>query len=202
MSADQRLEALTELLRASDDDRLVLPLTFIEDLTGEPLPASAHRYGAWWSNTAGHAGAWLDAGYRTSRSDVGPGEVAFVRDDGRRAAGKRRGRGRPRAYEPLRDHLAAQSRDVIELTYTEIEEILERPLPDSAYVHAAFWSNSSVIAYAWRDAGFRASRAGLAKNRVRFVRTDSSEVVASAEELLAGLHDTSSTQVPREPHDP
>lgn len=202
MSADQRLEALTELLRASDDDRLVLPLTFIEDLIGEPLPASARRYGAWWSNTVGHAGAWLDAGYRASRSDVAPGEVAFVRNDGSTVVGRRRGRGRLRIYEPLRDHLAAQSRDVIELTCTEIEEILGRPLPDSAYVHAAFWSNSSVIAYAWRDAGFRASQAGLAKNRVRFVRTDGSEAVALAEELLASLDDTSSTQASRDPYEP
>lgn len=51
-------------------------LTFseIEALLGRPLPASAHRFSAWWGNessrNAGHtqAMAWLKAGFKAKVS--------------------------------------------------------------------------------------------------------------------------------------
>ncbi|MDB5540418.1 MAG: hypothetical protein JWQ89_2145 [Devosia sp.] len=53
----------------------------VEEILGFPLPVSARRYAAWWSNSGGthvQAGAWMAAGYRTENVDVGLGKVRFV----------------------------------------------------------------------------------------------------------------------------
>ena len=60
-------------------------------------------------------------------------------------------------------------RDVL-LTHEQIERIIGRPLPASARRHAAFWSNSSSYAKAWRSAGYEVSRRGLLPDQVRFLR--------------------------------
>ena len=61
----------------------VVTMTFseIEAVLGRPLPASARRRSAWWSNNAdGHvqAEAWLQANYRTSAVDLAGERVTFV----------------------------------------------------------------------------------------------------------------------------
>jgi hypothetical protein len=62
-----------------------VPLSFreVEDVLGFALPDSARKYPAWWSNNTGtHVGvsAWRDAGWKTSRVDIGAERVTFVRD--------------------------------------------------------------------------------------------------------------------------
>ncbi|MGZ5986610.1 MAG: DUF7662 domain-containing protein [Caulobacteraceae bacterium] len=61
------------------------PMSFrdVERVLGFPLPDSARRHPAWWSNNPGtHVGvrAWRDAGCRTSRVDIGGERVTFVRE--------------------------------------------------------------------------------------------------------------------------
>src|SRR3712207_3181173 len=60
-----------------------VPFTFaqIERVIGRRLPDSARRHQAWWANTRwhSHAHAWLDAGWKTSRLDLGAEQVVFVR---------------------------------------------------------------------------------------------------------------------------
>jgi hypothetical protein len=62
-----------------------LPMSFadIEALLGFSLPRSARAYAPWWANETrgGHvqAGAWLRAGWRTTRVDVAGERVVFVR---------------------------------------------------------------------------------------------------------------------------
>ncbi len=63
-----------------------IPLSFaqIEGVLDFSLPASARRHQAWWANTGGahvHAVAWLDAGWRTSRVDLGGQHVVFRKAD-------------------------------------------------------------------------------------------------------------------------
>lgn len=61
------------------------PLSFgeIERILGFPLPPSARKHAAWWSNNVGtHVGvrAWREAGWKTSEVDQGSERVVFVRD--------------------------------------------------------------------------------------------------------------------------
>ena len=62
------------------------PMNFrdVERVLGFPLPDSARRHPAWWSNNTGtHVGvrAWRDAGWKTSRVDIGSERVTFVREE-------------------------------------------------------------------------------------------------------------------------
>jgi hypothetical protein len=76
------------LARQSGSD---LPLTFhdVEAILGFPLPPSARAHPAWWSNNRGTnvaVKAWRDAGWRTSRVDIGGERVTFVRETGQSSA--------------------------------------------------------------------------------------------------------------------
>lgn len=54
----------------------------IERVLGFPLPESAFRHRAWWSNNASNnvmTQVWLDAGFRTARVDVAGGVLEFER---------------------------------------------------------------------------------------------------------------------------
>lgn len=55
-------------LRARKDTTISLQLIEIETIIGSPLPASASKHRAWWSNDNTHpqAKAWLMAGWRVS----------------------------------------------------------------------------------------------------------------------------------------
>jgi len=59
-----------------------ITLTFpeIERIIGEPIPASAYKYPAWWAN-GGHiqADAWLNAGWKVGELKLGK-SVVFVKD--------------------------------------------------------------------------------------------------------------------------
>lgn len=60
------------------------PMTFaeIEEVLGHPLPASARRHRAWWSNNPSNnvmTRAWLEAGFRSAQVDVSAERVVFVR---------------------------------------------------------------------------------------------------------------------------
>ncbi|MDB5456266.1 MAG: hypothetical protein JWP92_1851 [Caulobacter sp.] len=66
-----------------DVDRLPMTFREIESLLGFPLPASARKHQAWWSNTRighSHAAAWLDPGWRTANVDLAAERVTFVKD--------------------------------------------------------------------------------------------------------------------------
>jgi len=61
------------------------PMTFmeIENVLGFRLPESARVHRPWWSNNVGthvNAAAWRNAGWRTSKVDLGAERVTFVRE--------------------------------------------------------------------------------------------------------------------------
>ena len=81
MSKYQPLEAF---LTGRPDRELPMTFAEVEALLGFGLPASARVHPQWWSNNVGsHVAvrAWRDAGWRTSRVDVGGERVVFVRED-------------------------------------------------------------------------------------------------------------------------
>jgi hypothetical protein len=47
-------------------------------------------------------------------------------------------------YEPLTNFLSSSKRAVVELTFREIERIIDDRLPASAIKHRAFWSNNET----------------------------------------------------------
>ncbi len=54
----------------------------IERIIGAPLPPSAWKHAAWWSNSGlGHvnAQAWLGAGFKAEGVDLAAGRIAFRR---------------------------------------------------------------------------------------------------------------------------
>ncbi len=78
-------------------------------------------------------------------------------------------------YDPLKDYLAGCGQEALTLRFDEVEAILHRPLPPSAYTYGAWWNNEGdkpsghVHARAWYRAGYRAE-ADLAARTVRFLR--------------------------------
>jgi hypothetical protein len=78
-------------------------------------------------------------------------------------------------YDPLLRELGRTKAQTIRLTFSEIEAILGRPLPPSAYKFSAWWGNESsrkaghTQAMAWLQAGFTA-RVSLKQRAVEFHR--------------------------------
>lgn len=79
-------------------------------------------------------------------------------------------------YEPLTEFLRKQSRDRIEMTFSQIEDLIHAKLPRSAVWYRAWWSNNSfnnVMTKAWLDAGFRSEQVDMENGKIVFCRTDS-----------------------------
>lgn len=77
-------------------------------------------------------------------------------------------------YQPLADLLAGRKGDRWDASFTDIEAVLGRPLPRSAYRHQAWWANQNGAGhsqtYGWRSAGWRTARLDLERQRVTFER--------------------------------
>ena len=58
------------------------------------------------------------------------------------------------------------------LTFSEIEAIIGRPLPQSAKEHRAWWANNPLHSQgrAWLNAGRKAGKLDLLNNKVCFVK--------------------------------
>lgn len=81
-------------------------------------------------------------------------------------------------YGPLSHYLAGTHSGSVSLTYSQINEILGWPLPQSAYDHPAqFWANTYTHSYArsWLDVGWRVTGNSITGERVTFQRVPSSE---------------------------
>lgn len=82
-------------------------------------------------------------------------------------------RTRTSSYAALGEHLEDRSGDRVSLDFGEIERILSRTLPASAYRHRAWWANTESHSQAaeWLQRGWRASDLDLDNKRVTFQRT-------------------------------
>ncbi|WIW47849.1 hypothetical protein ML401_06970 [Bradyrhizobium sp. 62B] len=77
-------------------------------------------------------------------------------------------------YDPLRNELQRREAETIRLSFSEIEDILRRPLPPSAYRFSAWWGNHTsrkghTQSMAWLLAGFEA-RVSLKQRVAEFRR--------------------------------
>ena len=78
-----KYDPLGEFLAQGCGDAITLSFPQIEQLVGEPLPASAHDHRAWWANESDgphvQAHAWLDAGWAVRSVDQSARVVTFAR---------------------------------------------------------------------------------------------------------------------------
>jgi hypothetical protein len=76
-------------------------------------------------------------------------------------------------YRALGDYLKHQRRDVVPMTFGEIEKITGAKLPASARKHRPWWSNNpdnSVITKVWLDAGFASEQVDMPARKLVFRR--------------------------------
>ena len=78
------------------------------------------------------------------------------------------------SYQPLADFLSGQRGGVWNASFEEIERVLRRPLPASAYRHQAWWANQSGPGHSqthgWKSVGWRTTKLDLERKRVCFER--------------------------------
>jgi len=65
----------------SEESIVTLSFAQIERILEAPLPKSAFKYTAWWSNEVDgshvHSDSWMDAEYRTEKLDLNTKRVTF-----------------------------------------------------------------------------------------------------------------------------
>lgn len=72
-------------------------------------------------------------------------------------------------YTPLKQYLQTVDKNQLELSFSEIEEILGFSLPMSAHKYDAWWSNGSKPhSYAWLDAGWTVADYSFSNQVVQF----------------------------------
>ena len=102
-----KYDRLTRYLSGLSDGEVSMSFEDIEQVLGVPLPASK-QYPAWWSNNPSNnvmTKAWLEAGFRTERVDIGREKLVFRRAE--QEAGAARPGIRPEPLvETLRRRLA------------------------------------------------------------------------------------------------
>lgn len=76
-------------------------------------------------------------------------------------------------YEPLGEYLKAQDKDLVPMTFADIERVTGVKLPASAIKHRPWWSNNpdnSVMTKVWLDAGYESEQVDMAKRKLVFRR--------------------------------
>jgi hypothetical protein len=76
-------------------------------------------------------------------------------------------------YEPLTEFLRKQPVNEVQMTFSQIERVIDAKLPPKAQKHRAWWSNSpsnSVMTKAWLEAGFRSEQVDMAGRKLVFRR--------------------------------
>lgn len=81
MAKGDKYIALTAYLKQSGQDVVKMSFKEIEAVLGEPLPLSAYKHPALWSNSVSHSIAfgWMDAGYTSHNVSILNQTVEFVK---------------------------------------------------------------------------------------------------------------------------
>jgi hypothetical protein len=81
-------------------------------------------------------------------------------------------------YEPLGQHLRKKGVDRVPMTFAEIETVIGRKLPKSAYRHRPWWANEErghSHAKAWLQAGYLTEQVDMEARKLVFARMKSHE---------------------------
>ena len=77
-------------------------------------------------------------------------------------------------YEPITDYLRKAKSNSVRVTFKEVEVIIRRPLPGSAYRHREWWANNPSghsHARSWVNAGWRTEQVDLEERVLVFSRS-------------------------------
>ena len=77
-----KYESLTRHLLSRQQGKIAMTFPELERLLGFPLPPSARKHRAWWSNNPSNSvmtKAWLAAGYQSREVDLAAERLEFVR---------------------------------------------------------------------------------------------------------------------------
>jgi hypothetical protein len=88
-------------------------------------------------------------------------------------------------YSALGDYLKRQRRDVVPMTFGEIERITGLKLPASAHKHRPWWSNNpdnSVMTKVWLEAGFTSEQVDLPARKLVFRRVRGATATPASDE--------------------
>lgn len=88
-------------------------------------------------------------------------------------------------YRFLSDYLHQCNSPKVKLSYSEIEDILEFKLPDSAAMHRAFWANttSHSIALSWLSVNYSVAEANLEEKYIIFEKKRDFEKMTIDEQM-------------------
>ena len=131
------------------------PMSFreVEAVLGFPLPVSARKHQAWWSNTRhghSHAAAWLDAGWRTANLDLAREAVTFIKD----AAS-----GLAEEIAPFRQRETERGAGQVILRLGDLSPMGQKLIQDHAEKHGGDLARAVVDVL--NDAGYRRRRSLL-----------------------------------------
>jgi hypothetical protein len=76
-------------------------------------------------------------------------------------------------YESLGQFLKSQDKQLVPMTFADIEQIIGATLPMSAHKHRPWWSNNaknSVLTRVWLDAGFKSEQVDMEGQKLVFRR--------------------------------
>jgi hypothetical protein len=94
-------------------------------------------------------------------------------------------------YAPLADYLKGRNRELVPMSFEQVEKVLGFKLPPSALEHRPWWSNtggSHVQAKGWLDAGFESGEVDMEKRKLVFKRVRGVKPATGEEEPFHPLY--------------
>jgi hypothetical protein len=91
-------------------------------------------------------------------------------------------------YDPLGQYLKKNAASHIPMTFREVESVIGRKLPASAYRHRPWWANEErghSHAKAWLQAGYETEQVDMAAKKLVFRRARSERGVAEERKMFS-----------------
>lgn len=91
-------------------------------------------------------------------------------------------------YGALGEYLRRQQREVVPMTFAQIEKVTGAKLPPSALKHRPWWSNNpqnSVMTKVWLEAGFESEQVDMSSRKLVFRRLRKPKPPAAGKESAA-----------------
>src|ERR1700722_18898390 len=88
-------------------------------------------------------------------------------------------------YDPLGKYLKRNAASRISMTFRDVEAVIGKKLPASAFRHRPWWANEErghSHAKAWLQAGYETAQVDMAAEELVFRRVDSAQVQKGMEE--------------------